>query len=104
MIYSLKEKQILWIVGSIERLGWLGYFSEIGYKVNSDAIDLYYELDEIRDCLYENDLQVLEILSVLLEESNMTYDDMKAVYDLIMNYKNHRNDVFCHAMRHLIHS
>lgn len=101
MDFTLEQKRIMWVVGSLERLGGLGYFNEIGYKVDKDCIDLYWELDDIRDYLFESNEQIFTILIVLLEESNMDLEGIKRIYDLVLDYKENRKNVVSYAMENL---
>jgi hypothetical protein len=101
MNYSLEEKKIIWVVGSLERLAGLGYFSEVGCKVNEDIVDLYWELDDIRDYIFDDEKEIFSILISVLDESNMDLDEIKEIYNLIVTYKNNRNKVFGYAMENL---
>ena len=101
MDLNLEQKRIMWVVGSLERLGGLGYFKEIGYKVGKDCIDLYWELDDIRDYLFESNDQIFTILIALLGESNMALEDIKKIYDLVIEYKEDRKKVVTYAMENL---
>lgn len=98
MTFTIEEKKILWVVGSLERLAGLGYFTEIGYKVDQECVDLYWELDDIRDYLFDDEEEMFNILMCLLEESNITLDEIKEIYNLIISYKNNRNKVFTFAL------
>lgn len=98
MIFTLEEKKILWVVGSLERLAGLGYFTEIGYKVDQECVDLYWELDDIRDYLFGDEEEMFNILMCLLEESNIALDEIKEIYNLIISYKNNRNKVFTFSL------
>lgn len=98
MDLSLAEKRILWVVGAMERLGGLGYFKEVGYKVDKDCVDLYLELDEIRDYLFEEDEEIFFIVMSLIEESDLPMEEIKEIYNLVISYKNDRKKVFVYAM------
>lgn len=102
MNYSLEQNRIIWVVGALERLGGLGYLSEVGYKVTEETIDHYLGLDEIRDYLFENNYQIFIIVMSLLEESNMSKEQIEEVYNLVIDYKENRKKVFVYAMENLV--
>lgn len=102
MDFSLAEKRVLWVVGAMERLGGLGYFKEVGYTVDKDCVDLYLELDEIRDYLFDKDEDIFFIIMSLIEESDLPKEEIKKIYDLVISYKNDRKKVFVYAMENLI--
>jgi hypothetical protein len=102
MNYSLEQNRIIWVVGALERLGGLGYLSEIGYKVEEETIDHYLELDEIRDYLFENNKEIFIIMMTLMEESNMSMEELQEIYDLIIDYKENRKKVVVYAMENLV--
>ncbi len=102
MNYSLEQNRIIWVVGALERLGGLGYLSEIGYKVTEETIDHYLELDEIRDYLFENNKEIFIIMMTLMEESNMSMEELQEIYDLIIDYKENRKKVVVYAMENLV--
>ena len=79
MNFTIGEKKDIWIVGSLERLGRLGYFNKIGYNVAPDCIDLYWELDDIRYYLFDDEEEIFIILMTILEESNFTFDQCKEI-------------------------
>lgn len=102
MNFTIGEKKDIWIVGSLERLGRLGYFNKIGYNVAPDCIDLYWELDDIRYYLFDDEEEIFIILMTILEESNFTFDQCKEIHNLILNYLNNRTKVFSYAMENLL--
>jgi hypothetical protein len=99
MNYTLEQKKIIWIVGSLERLAGLGYFNEIGYRVDSDAVDLYWELDDIRHYLFDNEEEMFTILMSLTEDFDLNLEQLKEIHKLILSYKNNRSKVFSFAMK-----
>jgi hypothetical protein len=99
MNHTLEEKKIIWVIGSLERLAGLGYFNEIGYRVDLDVVDLYWELDDIRDYLFDNEEEMFNILLCVLDESGMDFDEIKEIHKLILSYKNDRSKVFSFAMK-----
>jgi hypothetical protein len=102
MDYTLEQKRFIWVVGTLERLGGLGYFNEIGYRVDEDCVSLYWELDDIRDYLFDKEEEIFVILLDLLSESNIVLEDIREFYNLVIDYKNNRNKVFAYGMNKLV--
>lgn len=100
-MFDLDEKKMIWVVGSLERLGSLGYFKEIGYRVDEDCVDLYWELDDIRNDLIEDEEIFLKLV-VVFEESNLEFEQIKEIYDLVIQYKNDRSKTFAYAMEKIL--
>jgi hypothetical protein len=96
------ENRIIWVVGALERLARLGYFSEVGYTVGEEMIDFYYDLDETREYLFDSDLEIMSILIALMEESNPSSVMIQEIFNLVVCYKNDRNHVFSYAMKELV--
>lgn len=100
-MFDLEEKKMIWVVGSLERLGALGYFKEIGYRVDEDCIDLYWELDEIRNYFIEDEEIFLKLV-IVFEQSNLEFEQIKEIYDLVIEYKNNRTKTFSYAMEKIL--
>ena len=96
------ENRIIWVVGALERLGRLGYFREVAYTVDESEIDFYYDLDDTREYLFDNDLEIMSILIALMEESNPSSTMVQEIFNLVVSYKNERNRVFSYAMKELV--
>lgn len=89
----LLDCKILWIVGATERLATLGFFEEIPLSLTKESIDYYLEIDEKRDELFENDLEMVEILNVMLKcgsKYDVLDDDVEIITKLLLEYKNNR--------------
>jgi hypothetical protein len=96
------ENRIIWVIGAMERLSWLGYFKAIGYIVSQDDIDLYYDLDDAREYLFDYDEQIMSYLEGVFYGKNMSPTTMHEIYTLLVTYKNDRNRVFSYGMNHLV--
>lgn len=51
---SREEKQVIWIIGACERLEGLGLMLSGCSKVSQEAIDIYLQIDEERDTLFDS--------------------------------------------------
>ena len=102
MDYTLEQKRIIWVIGTLERLGGLGYFNSIGYRVDEDCVDLYWELDDIRNYLFDKEEEIFVILLDFLSESDIPLEDIHEFYNLVIDYKNNRNKVFARGMNNLV--
>ena len=65
-------------------------------------IDFYYDLDDTREYLFDNDLEIMSILIALMEESNPSSVMVQEIFNLVVCYKNDRNRVFSYAMKELV--
>ena len=94
------EVQIFWVTGALERLATLGFLAETPYVVSKQAIDIFIELDEHRDRLFQSNEQMKELLSVMLKSENGVEDKqlLDDIFTLLKDYKDNREDIVKYAL------
>lgn len=99
---SLDDLKLMWVVGAAERLATLGIFnSDVPLKISSDAIDIFIQIDDVRECLFEDDKEVAMIFEVMARsesQENIEKDDMDDMIDIMLEYKNNRTQLVKHAL------
>jgi hypothetical protein len=87
--------QILWVVGAFERLATLGLIEEVPLGVSADSVELFVELDEIRNQLI-TDEEIKELVPYLVQETAddvVSDEDVDCLVKLILEFKNNRTEV-----------
>lgn len=100
---TLKECKMLWIFGALERLQSLGFMDGPMYKVAPKAIDMFIEIDESRDFLFQTDEEVLDLFKLVVKmESEEQPDEveMNQLCELLLEYKNNRDVMMKFALEH----
>ena len=100
---TLKECKMLWIFGALERLQSLGFMNGPMYRVAPKAIDLFVEIDESRDFLFQTDEEVLDLFKLVVKmESEEEPDEieMNQLCELLLEYKNNRDVMMKFALEH----
>lgn len=95
---QIVEMKIIWIIGALERLATLGMLdSNVPYKLTPKVIDDYLMIDDVRDKLFPNDS---EILNIFKELAKSTANDSAAVAiaNLLLEYKNNRTEIVKYAL------
>lgn len=100
---TLKECKMLWIFGALERLQSLGFMNGPMYRVAPKAIDLFIEIDEYRDFLFQTDEEVLDLFKLVVKmESEEQPDEveMNQLCEFVLEYKNNRDVMMKFALEH----
>jgi hypothetical protein len=101
---SISECKVLWVVGALERLATLGMLgSDIPFTVSRDAIDRYLEIDSLREYLFESDFEIAQIFRAIANQNNeqeVNEDDLCNIIELLLNYKNDREEIVKYALSH----
>jgi len=101
---SIPQMKVMWVVGALERLATLGVIGpDIPLQLSADAVEDYIEIDNHRNLLFESDFEIVSIFNALskdecVEEPNP--DDVDAIVDLILQYKNNRTEIVKYALSH----
>ncbi len=99
---SADTMKFLWLVGACERLGTLQLFdANVPFTISQDAIDVFLEIDEKRNEIFEDDLEVAVMFSAMaIEESEeeISESDLSDMIDLVLEYKNNRDDLIRYAL------
>lgn len=94
------EAQIFWIIGALERLATLGFIQEPPYQVSQMGIDMFVQLDELRDKLFVDNEEMKNILSVMLKSENGVHNEdlLDGMYVLLKDYKDDRSRIVKYAL------
>ncbi len=100
-MFTTEELKTAWVIGSLEKLAGLGYFKEIGYKIDPEFVNFYWEADENRHNLIKSE-EIFMIVLELTRESDMSLEHVTEIHKLLMEYKDDRTKVFAYAMENLL--
>lgn len=99
---SIDECKVMWVVGAAERLATLGLLGgDVPVRISPEGIDQYLEIDEHRDYLFQSDFEIAQIFKAVAEnhsEDEIDSEDMNVMIDLLVDYKNCREDVVKYAL------
>jgi hypothetical protein len=100
--FSVDDCKVLWVVGALERLATLGVLnSDVPLTLTQDAIDDYISIDNDRQYLFESDFEIAQIFRAVANVSNerdVDEDDMCSVIELLLHYKNDREELVKYAL------
>ena len=101
---TANDYKVMWVVGALERLATLGLIgAEIPLQLTPDSIDLYVEIDNYRQHLFQSDIEIVTIFSTIAREETETPDeDIEAVVNLLLEYKNNRTEIVKYALSHQV--
>lgn len=88
MKITKKDCQVLWVYGALERLTTLGYLEYAPIQVSQAAIDLFLQVDNNRDILFETDQHLISLIKLVCKDFNIDAQD--TLIDMIFAYKNDR--------------
>jgi hypothetical protein len=101
---SIPQMKVMWVVGALERLATLGVIGpDIPLQLSADAVEDYIEIDNHRNLLFESDFEIASIFTQIAKaecEDEPTPDDVDAIIDLILQYKNNRTEIVKFALSH----
>lgn len=86
-----KELQVLWMIGTLERLCTLGYINYSPYRLTTNSVDVYTTLNPRE--LFSNDAETCELLSALLQEATppehqeQLTNTLRTLSVLVLDYK-----------------
>ena len=99
---TIDECKVMWVVGALQRLATLGMIGpDIPLKLTPEAVDDYLEIDNHRDLLFESDFEIATIFNALAKDEcdpEPEPDDVDAIVDLILEYKNNRTEIVKFAL------
>lgn len=97
---TVTEAQVFWITGALERLATLGFLKDPPYQVSQMGIDMFVQLDELRDKLFVDNQEMKNILSVMLKSENGFHDEdlLDGMYVLLKDYKDDRSRIVKYAL------
>lgn len=96
MFGSVSEMKVFWVVGAMERLATLGFLESPPLTISQESIDLFLEVDEIREGLFSDENELKNIIEALVKSHNHCCDKqlVNDLFHLVRDYKNERARVF----------
>lgn len=99
---ATQEQKNIWIIGAVEKLGNLGFINNsISNRLDEYGISVFWEVDEIRDILFEDDNELKMHVYEWFHE-DLEWDELEDLYDIILNFKNDRNKVFTYGINNFL--
>lgn len=99
---TVDECKVMWVVGAAERLATLGMLSpDIPLKLSAEAVDDFIEIDNHRNALFPNDFEIVQIFRAIAKSENeyeVDDEDTNHIIDLILEYKNNREELVKYAL------
>jgi len=100
--FSIPEMKVIWVIGALERLATLGVLnSDVPLTLSQDAIDDYISIDNDLQYLFESDFEIAQIFRAVANQNNereVDEDDMCSVIELLLHYKNDREELVKYAL------
>jgi len=85
-----KTCQLLWVYGALERLSTLGFFENPQIQITQKAIDLFVQIDENREILFDKDDHFVSLVKLVCKDFNTQEDQVDDILDLVRAYKDDR--------------
>ena len=85
-----KTCQLLWVYGALERLCTLGFIENPQMQITQKAIDLFVEIDENREILFDKDEHFVSLVKLVCKDFNTQEDQVDDILDLVRAYKDER--------------
>ena len=79
----------MWVVGALERLATLGYFSKIPYRIPSNNIDTFLEIDEERFSLFDSQEDFVSVIIGVIGK-DFDIETIETICKLVWDYKEQR--------------
>ncbi len=100
---TINQCKEIWIVGAVQRLFSLGYLSgNMPFWIDSQGIDDFLEIDEHRMFLFPDESVITDIFEHLMSkvDHNLNPENFETVVDILIAYKNDRENLVKHALCH----
>lgn len=101
---TVDDYKVMWVVGAAERLATLGVFYEnVPLQLSCEAVDIYTEIDDARDALFNDDNEIIEIFksiaySQVENDNDIKKEDMDSMIRLLLDFKNDRTKLVRFAL------
>lgn len=89
--YDHEELQLLWLIGTLERLSTLGYINNVPYTVTPENVELFNSINP--SAIFDSDEEIKSLLSVLIQVETPKEllpgieDTIQGVLELVLQYK-----------------
>lgn len=88
-----KTCQVLWVYGALERLSTLGFIENPQMQITQKAIDLFVQIDENREILFDKDDHFVSLVKLVCKDFNTQEDQVDQILDLVRAYKDERTQL-----------
>jgi len=88
-----KTCQLLWVYGALERLSTLGFIENPQMQIAQKAIDLFVQIDENREILFDKDEHFISLVKLVCKDFNTQEDQVDDILDLVRAYKDDRTQL-----------
>ena len=88
--WDKKTCQVLWVFGALERLSTLGFIENPQMQITQKAIDLFVQIDENRQILFDKDEHFVSLVKLVCKDFNVIEDQVDELLDLVRAYKDDR--------------
>lgn len=85
-----KTCQVLWVYGAMERLSTLGLLQDPGVQITQKAIDLFLQIDENRDILFDKDEHFVSLVKLVCIDFNAQEEQIDDIIQMVREYKDNR--------------
>ena len=99
--FTKRDKQLLWVFGTLERLAHLGYLQDPPYHITEDNIDFFLEIDSYRELLFDSDSEFNSLIFLACKDSGVIDPEQVAsITQLARDYKDNRDALVKFALAH----
>lgn len=88
-----KTCQVLWVFGALERLSTLGFTENPQMQITQKAIDLFVQIDENREILFDKDEHFISLVKLVCKDFNVPEDQVDGILCLVRAYKDDRTQL-----------
>jgi hypothetical protein len=98
---ATQQQKNIWIIGAVEKLGNLGFMNSLSHRLDEYGISVFWEVDEIRDILFEDDNELKMYIYEWFHE-DLYWDDLDNLYDIVVTFRDNRNKVFTYGINNFL--
>jgi hypothetical protein len=98
---ATQQQKNIWIIGAVEKLGNLGFMNSLSHRLDEYGISVFWEVDEIRDILFEDDNELKMYIYEWFHE-DLDDEDLDNLYDIVVTFLYNRNKVFTYGMNNFL--
>ena len=85
-----KTCQVLWVFGAMERLATLGFLQDAQMQITQKAIDLFLQIDENREILFDKDEHFVSLVKLVCIDFNAQEEQVDDIIEMVREYKDNR--------------
>lgn len=94
-----QELQFVWVIGAIERLASMGYFTSSPFRLESASFETFLELNDksVLNELFLNDEEIQSVFQTLIRNfpsSHISDSELREMGKLVVDYKRNPERVF----------